>query len=111
MYADLVPREVAEAWLAYLREEVPAVAFKCSTQKQATNLGRRPIGQSTGGTFQGSDCLGEAWLRWVALRCAGWPCAALSLKTAACTHVLPPPPRWHRLAGSPRRHSPPLACS
>lgn len=55
---DLVPREVAEAWLAYLREEVPAVAFKCSTQKQATNLGRRPMGQSTGGTFQGSDCLG-----------------------------------------------------
>ena len=32
--ADLVPREVAEAWLTYLREELPTVAFKCSTQKQ-----------------------------------------------------------------------------
>ena len=32
--SDLVPREVAEAWLSYLREELPTVAFKCSTQKQ-----------------------------------------------------------------------------
>jgi nuclear GTP-binding protein len=36
---DLVPREVAESWLKYLKEELPAVAFKCSTQKQSTNLG------------------------------------------------------------------------
>ena len=32
--ADLVPREVAEQWLKYFREELPAVAFKSSTQKQ-----------------------------------------------------------------------------
>lgn len=29
------------AWLKYLREELPTVAFKCSTQQQATNLGQR----------------------------------------------------------------------
>lgn len=32
--ADLVPREVAESWLKYFREELPCVAFKSSTQKQ-----------------------------------------------------------------------------
>ncbi|XP_022575644.2 guanine nucleotide-binding protein-like NSN1 isoform X2 [Brassica napus] len=36
---DLVPREAAEKWLKYLREEFPAVAFKCSTQEQRSNLG------------------------------------------------------------------------
>ena len=39
--ADLVPRENVEAWLKYLREEMPTVAFKCSTQKQASNLKQR----------------------------------------------------------------------
>lgn len=36
--ADLVPREVGEAWLKYFREEVPCVAFKCSTQQQGSGL-------------------------------------------------------------------------
>eukprot|EP00884_Botryococcus_braunii_P021561 jgi/Botrbrau1/8089/Bobra.0230s0014.1 len=35
------PREVAEAWLKYLRQEHPTVAFKCSTQKQSANLSHR----------------------------------------------------------------------
>ena len=58
--ADLVPREVAEAWLKYLREELPAVAFKCSTQKQASNLGQRqlPKASSADTALQGSECLG-----------------------------------------------------
>eukprot|EP00951_Prasinocladus_malaysianus_P013562 scaffold102766_cov20-Prasinocladus_malaysianus.AAC.1 len=38
---DLVPRDNVEQWLRHLREELPTVAFKCSTQKQATNLGQR----------------------------------------------------------------------
>lgn len=29
---DLVPREVVEKWLAYLRNEFPTIAFKASTQ-------------------------------------------------------------------------------
>lgn len=30
--ADLVPKENVEAWLKYLRNEFPTIAFKCSTQ-------------------------------------------------------------------------------
>lgn len=59
-FADLVPREVAESWLKYLREELPTVAFKCSTQRQAANLGQRrlPSASSADGGFTGSECLG-----------------------------------------------------
>lgn len=59
--ADLVPREAAEKWLKYLREELPTVAFKCSTQEQKSNLGwkasskARKIGSNL---LQTSDCLG-----------------------------------------------------
>jgi nuclear GTP-binding protein len=59
---DLVPREVAESWLRYLREELPAVAFKCSTQRQAANLGRRALPQAGGAGGDGArgsaECLG-----------------------------------------------------
>ena len=64
--ADLVPREVADAWLKYLREELPTVAFKCSTQKQAANLGRRrlPPKANVAEALTGSECLGaEALLQ------------------------------------------------
>ncbi|BDA47679.1 Guanine nucleotide-binding protein-like 3 homolog [Coccomyxa sp. Obi] len=61
---DLVPREVAEAWLKYLREELPTVAFKCSTQRQAANLSQRrlPSAASAEGGFAGSECLGAETL-------------------------------------------------
>ena len=55
---DLVPKHIVEGWLAYLREELPAVAFKSSTQKQAQNLGRRSASQNTSSFTQGSECLG-----------------------------------------------------
>jgi nuclear GTP-binding protein len=35
-----VPREVGEAWLKHYRQELPAVAFKASTQQQADGLGK-----------------------------------------------------------------------
>lgn len=55
-----MPREVAEAWLKYLREELPTVAFKCSTQKQASNLGQRqmPKASSSDAALHGSESLG-----------------------------------------------------
>lgn len=37
--ADLVPKENLEAWIKYLRCELPAVAFKSSTQLQSRHLG------------------------------------------------------------------------
>ncbi|XP_042053532.1 guanine nucleotide-binding protein-like NSN1 [Salvia splendens] len=64
---DLVPREAAEKWLTYLREELPAVAFKCSTQKQKSNLGRKSTpkagkGGKASNLLQTSDCLGAETL-------------------------------------------------
>jgi len=57
---DLVPKKVVEEWLVYLREELPAIAFKSSTQKQAQNLGRRSAAAAQHATSfsQGSECLG-----------------------------------------------------
>ncbi|KAL0435495.1 UNVERIFIED_CONTAM: Guanine nucleotide-binding protein-like NSN1, partial [Sesamum radiatum] len=67
---DLVPREAVEKWLKYLREELPTVAFKCSTQEQRSNLGWKS-GSKVGKTgkagkgnnlLQTSDCLGAETL-------------------------------------------------
>ncbi|KAG2245777.1 hypothetical protein Bca4012_091282 [Brassica carinata] len=57
---DLVPREAAEKWLKYLREESPAVAFKCSTQEQRSNSGWKSSKASSkpSSVLQTSDCLG-----------------------------------------------------
>eukprot|EP01023_Acetabularia_acetabulum_P068243 TRINITY_DN9626_c0_g1_i2.p1 TRINITY_DN9626_c0_g1~~TRINITY_DN9626_c0_g1_i2.p1 ORF type:complete len:520 (-),score=109.44 TRINITY_DN9626_c0_g1_i2:269-1615(-) len=52
---DLIPSEVCEAWLKYFREEIPCVAFKCSTQKQTTNLGHKPSSTTNKSI---SECLG-----------------------------------------------------
>ena len=35
---DLVPKDVVEQWLKYLRNEFPTIAFKASTQTQRSNL-------------------------------------------------------------------------
>ncbi|KAH6817042.1 GTP-binding family protein [Perilla frutescens var. frutescens] len=64
---DLVPREAVEKWLKYLREELPAVAFKCSTQEQKSNLGWKsaPKAGKSGkanNLLQTSDCLGAETL-------------------------------------------------
>ncbi|KAA0060546.1 hypothetical protein IC582_014277 [Cucumis melo] len=62
---DLVPREAVEKWLSYLREELPAVAFKCSTQEQRSNLGWKSSKTSktkTSNLLQRSDCLGAETL-------------------------------------------------
>ncbi|XP_031278349.1 guanine nucleotide-binding protein-like NSN1 [Pistacia vera] len=60
---DLVPREAVEKWLKYLREELPAVAFKCSTQEQRSNLGWKSSKASKpSNLLQTSDCLGAETL-------------------------------------------------
>ena len=58
--SDLVPREAVEKWLKYLREELPAVAFKCSTQEQRSNLGWKSSSKAAkpSNLLQTSDCLG-----------------------------------------------------
>lgn len=52
---DLVPRESVEEWLSYLRQELPALAFKSSTQQQASKLGH---GKRSHGATEVSECLG-----------------------------------------------------
>ncbi|OIT07148.1 PREDICTED: guanine nucleotide-binding protein-like NSN1 [Nicotiana attenuata] len=61
---DLVPREAAQKWLKYLREELPTVAFKCSTQEQKSNLGWKSSSKAGKPTnlLQTSDCLGAETL-------------------------------------------------
>lgn len=60
---DLVPREAVEKWLNYLRGELPAVAFKCSTQEQKSNLGwKSSKGAKPSNILQTSDCLGAETL-------------------------------------------------
>ncbi|XP_047183068.1 guanine nucleotide-binding protein-like NSN1 [Vigna umbellata] len=58
---DLVPKEALEKWLKYLREELPTVAFKCSTQQQRSNLGwisSKKVKAKSSDVLQLSDCLG-----------------------------------------------------
>ncbi|KAK7290463.1 hypothetical protein RIF29_04906 [Crotalaria pallida] len=57
---DLVPREAVEKWLKYFREELPTVAFKCSTQQQKSNLGWKSSKKAAKSSeiLQLSDCLG-----------------------------------------------------
>lgn len=63
---DLVPRQSVEKWLKYLREELPAVAFKCSTQEQKSKLGWKSESKSKAAKpsklLQTSDCLGAETL-------------------------------------------------
>jgi nuclear GTP-binding protein len=57
---DLVPREVVENWLKYLRNEFPTVAFKASTQNQRQNLSRSSVStrHASDNLLQTSECLG-----------------------------------------------------
>lgn len=58
---DLVPREVVEQWLKYLRNEFPTVAFKASTQSQRSHLGQSTISTShaSTGLLSSGECLGR----------------------------------------------------
>ncbi|KAJ1917018.1 nuclear GTP-binding protein nug1 [Mycoemilia scoparia] len=59
---DLVPREVVEKWLKYLRHSFPTLAFKASTQEQRSNLGHsgsKTTTNSGGGSGEKtSECVG-----------------------------------------------------
>ncbi|ORX52298.1 P-loop containing nucleoside triphosphate hydrolase protein [Hesseltinella vesiculosa] len=57
---DLVPRDNVEAWLKYLRNEYPAIAFKASTQSQRHNLSQNNVSTSlaSDNLLGSSECLG-----------------------------------------------------
>jgi nuclear GTP-binding protein len=58
---DLVPREVAEKWVAHLRGEYPTLVFKCNTQSQRRNLSqggsnrKKVYGKTTGRLSDGTQ--------------------------------------------------------
>jgi len=58
--ADLVPRDNLTKWIKYLRRELPAIAFKASTQNQRKRLGQkgRSVGKSTDSQLAGSSSVG-----------------------------------------------------
>ncbi|XP_026465512.1 guanine nucleotide-binding protein-like 3 homolog [Ctenocephalides felis] len=61
--ADLIPRTNLEKWLKYLKQSVPAVPFKASTQSQSNQLGRRKMAQCKNEkALQGSTCVGAELL-------------------------------------------------
>ncbi|KAJ3215926.1 Guanine nucleotide-binding protein-like 3 [Dinochytrium kinnereticum] len=57
---DLVPKDVAEKWLKYLRQQMPTVAFKASTQSQRNNISRSSVSTDIASKdlLSSSDCLG-----------------------------------------------------
>ncbi|XP_077615694.1 guanine nucleotide-binding protein-like 3-like protein isoform X2 [Crocuta crocuta] len=57
---DLVPKDVVEKWLDYLRNELPTVAFKASTQHQVKNLNRCtvPVDQASESLLKSKACFG-----------------------------------------------------
>ncbi|CAM4693421.1 guanine nucleotide-binding protein-like 3-like protein isoform X2 [Caretta caretta] len=61
---DLVSKEVVAGWLKYLRNELPTVAFKASTQQQSRHLqqSKVPVAKAScellaSGACVGADCL------------------------------------------------------
>lgn len=60
---DLVPLEILNKWLKYLRKSFPAVAFKASTQSQTRKLGQRKFKQAKNEkALQSSSCVGAELL-------------------------------------------------
>ncbi|XP_064605181.1 guanine nucleotide-binding protein-like 3-like protein isoform X2 [Liolophura sinensis] len=76
---DLVPRENVEAWLKYLRNECPTVAFKACTQTQNENLSRTkvPLDLASDDLRKSSRCLGADML----MKLLGNYCRNADIKT------------------------------
>lgn len=55
---DLVPKEALAAWLQYLRQELPTILFKSSTQQQAKNLGQKQLHKDGTANPKVSESLG-----------------------------------------------------
>ncbi|KAK2188704.1 hypothetical protein NP493_124g01011 [Ridgeia piscesae] len=76
---DLVPKENVEAWLKYLRKELPTVAFKASTQSQKDNLSHSKVllGNASEELRKSSCCLGAS----VLMKLLGNYCRNQDIKT------------------------------
>ncbi|XP_062890747.1 guanine nucleotide-binding protein-like 3-like protein [Mobula hypostoma] len=83
---DLVAKDVVQKWLKYLRNELPTVAFKASTQLQNKNLHRSrvPVDRACADLLQSSACVGADNL----MRLLGNYCRNQGLKTAITVGVV-----------------------
>lgn len=59
--SDLVPKEILNKWLKYLRKTAAAIPFKASTQNQSRKLAQRKLPKSDKG-MQVSACVGAELL-------------------------------------------------
>uniref|UniRef100_UPI00398F35D2 guanine nucleotide-binding protein-like 3-like protein n=1 Tax=Pristiophorus japonicus TaxID=55135 RepID=UPI00398F35D2 len=83
---DLVAKDIVEKWLKYLRNELPTVAFKASTQLQNKNLHRSrvPVERAHSDLLASSACVGADNL----MRLLGNYCRSRDLKTAITVGVV-----------------------
>lgn len=77
---DLIPKENAEEWVKYLRNEFPTVAFKASTQTQKDHLSQRKVqlNSLSDGLSRSSHCLGAD----VLMKLLGNYCRNKDIKTS-----------------------------
>ncbi|XP_072522564.1 guanine nucleotide-binding protein-like 3-like protein [Salminus brasiliensis] len=83
---DLVPKDLVEKWIKYLRNEFPTVAFKASTQQQNKNLKRShvPVAQATPELLGSSACVGAECL----MKLLGNYCRSQDIKTTITVGVV-----------------------
>ncbi|XP_078284301.1 guanine nucleotide-binding protein-like 3-like protein [Rhinoraja longicauda] len=71
---DLVAKDVVQKWLKYLRNELPTVAFKASTQQQNRNLHRSRVAVDRAG----EDLLKGGGSVARTTSCASWAATAVT---------------------------------
>ncbi|XP_068713404.1 guanine nucleotide-binding protein-like 3 homolog isoform X1 [Montipora foliosa] len=83
---DLVPKEIVEKWLKYLRNEFPTIAFKASTQSQKQNLHQSKVSASLASVdlLSSSACIGADTL----LKLLGNYCRNKDIKTTITVGIV-----------------------
>ncbi|VDK49621.1 unnamed protein product [Anisakis simplex] len=78
---DLVPKENVKNWLTYLRNQLPTIAFRASTQQQSQRLGRQ-MGMAH--SESGSKCIGADIL----MKLFGNYCRNKDIKTSITVGII-----------------------
>ncbi|XP_068760041.1 guanine nucleotide-binding protein-like 3 homolog isoform X1 [Montipora capricornis] len=83
---DLVPKEIVDKWLKYLRNEFPTIAFKASTQSQKQNLHQSKVSASLASVdlLSSSACIGADTL----LKLLGNYCRNKDIKTTITVGIV-----------------------
>lgn len=86
IWIDLIPKENADQWLKYLRNEYPAIAFKASTQHQREKLKQSNVSTNAASEslLNTSECLGADDL----IKLLKNYCRNLNLKTSITVGII-----------------------